>query len=60
VASSTNGLGHHAFHPNETEKERRYRLALERLRTYPLLTRRHGPLEAGAKRIVEEALRGQR
>lgn len=35
----------------------RLRQALERLKVYPLLTRRAGPLEQGALRIVREALR---
>lgn len=35
----------------------RYREALKRLDTHPLLTRRAGPLELAARRIVREALR---
>jgi hypothetical protein len=43
----------------ETRRERdRYKAALDRLKAYPLLTRRAGPLESGALRIVHDALRG--
>jgi hypothetical protein len=37
----------------------RYKAALERLKVYPLLTRRSGPLEQGASQVVRDALRAR-
>jgi hypothetical protein len=41
------------------EPAERYKAALERLRTHPLLTRRYGPLEQAARQIVDDALRAR-